>query len=313
MLWYCSKRLLRSLGSLCIIIVIVFCLLRLMPVEGYFPNYDKMSAQEIHNALQKMGLTDPLYVQLFHFFKQLLHGDLGVSNKYRVEYPIVKILAQKAPVSLRFGLIAMGISLPLGMGLGVLMAKKKGGFWDQIGTAYIVFIQAVPIMLIYLFIQLYGTGTLHMGILYNPDKPATSVLPILSLALPSIAEYAMWLRRFMVDESNMEYIKFAKAKGVPNNAIWFKHVFRNAVVPVVQLIPSSLLLTIAGSIYVESLYTIPGMGGLLVDVIKRQDNTMVQALVIVFAALSIFGLLLGDILMALVDPRISLSKKAVSR
>lgn len=313
MLWYCSKRLLRSLGSLCIIIVIVFCLLRLMPVEGYFPNYDKMSAQEIHNALQKMGLTDPLYVQLFHFFKQLLHGDLGVSNKYRVEYPIVKILAQKAPVSLRFGLIAMGISLPLGMGLGVLMAKKKGGFWDQLGTAYIVFIQAVPIMLIYLFIQLYGTGTLHMGILYNPDKPATSILPILSLALPSIAEYAMWLRRFMVDESNMEYIKFAKAKGVPNNAIWFKHVFRNAIVPVVQLIPSSLLLTIAGSIYVESLYTIPGMGGLLVDVIKRQDNTMVQALVIVFAALSIFGLLLGDILMALVDPRISLSKKAVSR
>ena len=313
MLWYCTKRLLRSLVSLCIIIVIVFCLLRLMPVEGYFSNYDQLSAQEIHNALQKMGLTDPLYLQLFHFFGQLFHGDLGVSNKYRVDYPIINILAQKAPVSIRFGLIAMGISLPLGLALGVLMAKKKGGFWDQLGTVYIVFIEAVPIMLIYLFIQLYGTDSLCMGILYDADKPATAILPILSLALPSIAEYAMWLRRFMVDESNQEYIKFAKAKGVPNSVIWFKHVFRNAIVPIVQLIPGSLLLTIAGSIYVESLYTIPGMGGLLVDVIKRQDNTMVQALVIVFAALSIFGLLLGDILMAVVDPRISLTKKAVSR
>lgn len=313
MLWYCTKRLLRSLGSLCIIIVVVFCLLRLMPVEGYFPNYDQMSAQEIQNGLAKMGLTAPLYQQLFNFFKQLLHGDLGVSNIYRVDYPINLIIAQKAPVSIRFGLTAMGISLPIGMTLGVLMAKKKGGLWDQFGTAYIVLIEAVPIILIYLFIQLYGTDLFHMGVLYDPDKPATAILPVLSLALPSISGYAMWLRRFMVDESNMEYIKFAKAKGVPNNAIWFKHVFRNAIVPLSQLIPSSLLLTIAGSIYVESLYSIPGMGGLLVDVIKRQDNTMVQALVIVFAALSIFGLLLGDILMAIVDPRISLTKKAVSR
>lgn len=313
MLWYCLKRLLRSLGSLCIIIIVVFCLLRLMPVEGYFPNYDQMTAQEIQNGLAKMGLTAPLYQQLLTFFGQLLHGDFGVSNIYRVDYPIGLILAQKAPVSIRFGLTAMVISLPLGLGLGVLMAKKKGGLWDQFGTAYIVLIEAVPIILIYLFIQQYGTDLFHMGILYDPDQPATAVLPVLSLALPSISGYAMWLRRFMVDEANMEYIKFAKAKGVPNNAIWFKHVFRNAIVPLSQLIPSSLLLTIAGSIYVESLYSIPGMGGLLVDVIKRQDNTMVQALVIVFAALSIFGLLLGDILMALVDPRISLTKKAVSR
>lgn len=313
MAWYCAKRLLRSVGSLCLIIIVVFCLLRLMPIEGYFQNYDQMNAVEIHNALEKMGLNAPVYQQLIHFFGQLLHGDLGVSNKYRVDYPVLDIILQKAPVSIGFGLAAMVVSLPLGMALGVLMARKKGGVWDQLGTAYIVFIQAVPIMLVYLFIQLYGTNGLGLGLLYDPDNPATMVLPVLSLALPSIASYAMWVRRFMVDESNKEYILFAKAKGVPRNAIWFQHVFRNAVVPMVQLIPSSLLLTITGSIYVESLYTIPGMGGLLVDVIKMQDNTMVQALVIVFAVLSILGLLLGDILMALVDPRISLTKKAVSR
>ena len=105
----------------------------------------------------------------------------------------------------------------------------------------------------------------------------------------------------------------ARAKGVPNSTIWFRHVFRNSVVPMVNLIPGSILLTISGSIYVESLYSIPGMGGLLVDVIKRQDNNMVLALVVIFAVMSILGLLLGDLLMAVVDPRISFTKKEGSR
>jgi len=123
----------------------------------------------------------------------------------------------------------------------------------------------------------------------------------------------MWLRRYMVDETNKDYIKLARAKGVPNTTIWFRHVFRNSVVPMVNLIPGSILLTISGSIYTESLYSIPGMGGLLVDVIKRQDNSMIVALVVIFAALSIIGLLLGDILMGLVDPRISFAKKEGAR
>ncbi len=313
MIKYCINRLFRSLISLTIIIAIVFCLLRLMPVEGYFTDYDKMSETQIANALEKMGLSDPVPVQLGRFYKQLLHGDLGVSNRYRVNYPIVKILAKKAPVSIRFGLMAMLISLPVGMLLGIVMARKKNSWIDKFGTAYIVFIQAVPSAIYYLFMQIYGSSLFGVSILYNQEKVSSMILPVLSLAMPSIASYAMWMRRYMVDQENKDYIRMARAKGVPERAIGLNHVFRNAVVPMVQLIPSSLLLTIAGSIYVESLYSIPGMGGLLVDVIKRQDNTMVQALVIVYAVLSIFGLLLGDLLMAVVDPRISLTKKGDAR
>jgi oligopeptide transport system permease protein len=309
MLLYCLKRLARSLVSLCAIVAIVFCLLRLMPIEGYFSNFDKMSPQQVANAVAKLGLDKPIHVQLAGFFKQLSRGDLGTSNKYRVDYPISSIILYKAPVSIRFGLLAMLVSVPLGMGLGVLMARRERGWWDRLGTAYVIFIQAVPSAIYFLFVQLYGSSAFGLSILYDSDKPSSMILPILSLAMPSIASYAMWQRRYMVDEANKDYIKLARAKGVPATAIAFKHVFRNSIVPMVQLIPESLLLTIAGSIYVESLYSIPGMGGLLVDVIKRQDNTMVQALVIVFAALSIVGLLLGDLLMALVDPRIDLVKK----
>ena len=117
----------------------------------------------------------------------------------------------------------------------------------------------------------------------------------------------------MVDQMNQDYVKLAMAKGVSRKRIMTHHIFRNAVVPMVQTIPGSLLLTIMGSLYVESIYSVPGMGGLLINVIQRQDNTMVQALVLIFAALGIVGLFLGDLLMVLVDPRISLNRGEGSR
>ncbi len=123
----------------------------------------------------------------------------------------------------------------------------------------------------------------------------------------------MWLRRYMVDELNKDYIRLARAKGVDSKSIMKNHVFRNAFVPMVQYLPTSLLYTIAGSIYIESLYSVPGMGGLLVNVIQRQDNNMVQALVLIYSAVGIVGLLLGDILMNLMDPRISFVKKGGAR
>lgn len=313
MLVYSLKRLGRALITLVILITIVFILVRAMPEEGYFSNYEKMSPQQIEVGLRKMGLKDPLYVQVGKFIYNALHGDLGISYRYRINAKITDIISSKIGISMKIGLISMVVSLPLGMALGILMARSKGGFADKLGNAYIVFIQAVPNAVYFIFIQLYGSDLFGVSMLYKETEWTSLILPVISLALPSISSYAMWLRRYMVDETNKDYIKLARAKGVPNSTIWFRHVFRNSVVPMVNLIPGSILLTISGSIYVESLYSIPGMGGLLVDVIKRQDNNMVLALVVIFAVMSILGLLLGDLLMAVVDPRISFTKKEGSR
>lgn len=313
MLVYSLKRLGRALLTLVILITIVLILVRAMPEEGYFSNYEKMSPQQIEVGLRKMGLKDPLYVQVGKFIYNALHGDLGISYRYRINAKITDIISSKIGISMKIGLISMVVSLPLGMALGVLMARSKGGFADKLGNAYIVFIQAVPNAVYFIFIQLYGSDLFRVSMLYKETEWTSLILPVISLALPSISSYAMWLRRYMVDETNKDYIKLARAKGVPNSTIWFRHVFRNSVVPMVNLIPGSILLTISGSIYVESLYSIPGMGGLLVDVIKRQDNNMVLALVVIFAVMSILGLLLGDLLMAVVDPRISFTKKEGSR
>lgn len=313
MLKYSLKRLARALLTLVILITIIIGLLQLMPIEGYFNNYEKMSPALIESGLREMGLKDPLYVQVGRYLKNLLQGDLGVSRRYRVNAPITDIIMPKMAVSMKVGLISMAVSLPLGMALGALMARSKGRLADKLGNAYIVFIQAVPNAVYFIFIQLYGSSWFNLSVLYKPEDWTSLILPVISLALPSISSYAMWLRRYMVDETNKDYIKLARAKGVPNTTIWFRHVFRNSVVPMVNLIPGSILLTISGSIYTESLYSIPGMGGLLVDAIKRQDNSMIVALVVIFAALSIIGLLLGDILMGLVDPRISFAKKEGAR
>ena len=313
MLVYSLKRLGRALITLVILITIVFILVRAMPEEGYFSNYEKMSPQQIEVGLRKMGLKDPLYVQVGKFIYNALRGDLGISYRYRINAKITDIISSKIGISMKVGLISMVVSLPLGMALDVLMARSKGGFADKLGNAYIVFIQAVPNAVYFIFIQLYGSDLFGVSMLYKETEWTSLILPVISLALPSISSYAMWLRRYMVDETNKDYIKLARAKGVPNSTIWFRHVFRNSVVPMVNLIPGSILLTISGSIYVESLYSIPGMGGLLVDVIKRQDNNMVLALVVIFAVMSILGLLLGDLLMAVVDPHISFTKKEGSR
>lgn len=313
MVIYLAKRIARSFLTLTVILTVVFCLLRLMPIEGYFQNFDKMTPQQIQVGLKEMGLTDPLPMQIVRFFQGLLHGDLGVSRIYRANVPVADVLADKVPVSIKLGVWSMILSLLIGIPLGAVMARYQYRWPDRLGTLFIVCIQAVPAAVYYLYLQLYGTTLLQVGLLFQMENPKYWILPVFSMSLGNIAFYGMWLRRYMVDESNRDYVKLAKAKGFSEGEIMFKHVFRNAFVPLVPYIPTAFLNTVIGSIYIESLYSIPGMGGLLVQVIKKHDNTMVQGIVLLYACVGVLGLLLGDVLMVMVDPRISLGRKEGDR
>jgi oligopeptide transport system permease protein len=314
MLKYSLKRLLQSLVTLFIVVTAVFLLMRLLPMEGYFGDrYDKLDEGQKEAMLQRMGLFDPWYVQLVTFYGKLAKGDLGTSIIYRKDIPIAEVIAPRIPYSMRFGIFATFLSLVGGLAMGIHMARHKGKAWDRIWTVYIVFISAVPSAVYLLFIQLYGSDLFHFPILFDKYRPISWILPAISMSLGGIAGYAMWMRRYMVDELNKDYIKLARAKGMPESAIMVKHVMRNAYVPMAQYLPAAILATISGSIYIESLYSIPGMGGLLVDVIQRQDNPMVQALVLIFSSVGIVGLFLGDVLMAVFDPRIKLVKSEGAR
>lgn len=296
-----------------IILTVVFILVRQMPIEGYFENIDKLDGAVIQATLDKMGLNDPILVQLKNFFVRLFQGDLGTSARYSVGVPITEIIAAKAPISIRMGLLSMVLSMALGIPLGSAMARSKNRLWDKFGTVFIVLVNAVPSAVYYIYIQSYGSMALGVSMLFDAGNWVSWILPVVSMSLGNIAYYAMWLRRYMVDELNKDYVRLARAKGVNSKDITKHHVFRNAFVPMIQYIPTSLLYTVGGSIYIESLYSIPGMGGLLVDVISRQDNPMVQAIVMIYSCIGIVGMLLGDLLMALIDPRISLQKKEGAR
>lgn len=314
MLRYIVQRFFQSLLTLLVVVTVVFILMRFMPIEGFFgPNYDKLDPEQQQAILRSMGLLDPLHIQLKNFYLQLLRGDLGTSTIFRPNVPVWEIIAPKIPYSLFLGWASLTLSITIGFTLGVFMARYKSTFLDRLGTLYIVIINAVPSAVYYLFLQLYGKDLLNLPMLFDPDNPKSWILPIISMALGGIAGNAMWMRRYMVDELNKDYIRLARAKGMRNSAIMFKHVMRNAMIPMVHGIPTSILLVMVGSLYIESLYSIPGMGGLLIQAIQRQDTPLVQALVLIFSAFSIFGLFMGDLLMAALDPRIKLGAKEGSR
>lgn len=315
MLKYSLKRTIQSLITVLVVVTAVFMLLRLMPEEGYFKNEDaeKLTDEQKEIILEQMGLRDPMHIQLKNFYIKLFQGDLGKSNIYRPRVDITKIIAPKIKYSLAFGLISIVISLVVGIPLGMLMASYKGKLPDMLGSGYVVIINAVPAAIYYLFLQIYVSQYAKIPMLFDDTNPKSWLLPAICMSLGGVANYALWIRRYMLDEMNSDYIKLARAKGLTNGQIMRRHVIRNAFVPMAQYLPTSILLTVSGSIYVEALFSIPGMGGLLVTAVQRQDNTLVQALVIIFSAVGILGLLFGDILMALIDPRIKLDKKGAAR
>lgn len=313
---YTVKRLLHSLVTILLVATVVFLMMRCLPTDYYFTEEQQMkfTDEQKNAALDAAGLLDPIGTQLVRFYGQILRLDFGTSRRIQNGVPVVKVIGKKFGVSMRIGLIAVGISLLLGVTMGILQTAFKDKVVDWIGTGYTVFVNAVPSLVSYSLVLVFGAKVLGLPTLYSTrNVTMSSILPIACLSLASIASYALWMRRYMVDELTRDYIKLARVKGLSTREIMIKHVMRNAMVPMVQYIPQSVLLTVGGSLLAERFFSVPGMGPLLTDAIQRYDLDVVQTLVILYAALGILGVFLGDVLMMLIDPRIKLAGKEASR
>ncbi|MBQ8087421.1 MAG: ABC transporter permease [Clostridia bacterium] len=317
MLRYTLKRLLQSCVTIFLIVSVVFLLLRLMPTDYYFTEDEliKLTTEQKHDRLEAAGLLDNPFVQLTRFYKALFtQGDLGESRRIQSGQPVLTVIGSKFGVSMKLGLIALGISLVLGVCLGVLQARYKDGVFDHVGTAYTVFVNAVPQLVSYSLILVFGARVLGLPSMYSTRKVLiSSILPVVCLSIGSTAGYMLWIRRYMVDELNKDYIRLARLKGLSTRQVMFRHVLKNAFAPMVQQLPVSVLLTVGGSLLVERFFSVPGMGPLLTDAISRYDTNVVQALVMLYAVLGILGLFLGDVLMTVLDPRIRLTGKGGAR
>ena len=216
----------------------------------------------------------------------------------------------KTGYSFVIGIISVVMAYIIGIPLGILMALKKDKLIDKIGTVYIVFIIAVPsLAYIFLFKAIGGKLGLPTTFLMDSRSKLMFVLPIVSLALPSIANLMKWIRRYMIDQMNSDYVKFARSGGLTEGEIFSKHILKNAAIPIVHGIPGSVLGSLVGAIITERVYVVPGAGNLLTEAINKYDNGVIVGVSLFYALLSVVSIILGDLLMSLVDPRISFSSK----
>lgn len=313
---YSVKRLLQSLVTVLIVATVVFLLMRMLSTDYYFTENQlmKFTEEQKNEQLLAAGLLDPIPKQLFNFYGDLARFEFGESRRIQNGVPVVKLISDKFKISMKLGLAALGISLVTGVSMGMMQSRYKDKLGDHIGTVYTVLANAVPPLVSYSLVLIFGTKVLKLPSMYSTRSPVvSSILPIICLSISSIAWWALWTRRYTTDEINKDYIKLARIKGMSNRAIMRNHVLRNAFVPLVQYLPASFLLTVGGSILVERFFSVPGMGPLLIDSINRYDLNVVQTVTILYATLGILGVFFGDILMILVDPRIKLTSEGGSR
>ncbi len=265
----------------------------------YPTGHTEMSADDLHTATYIAGSRDTSDMLKTRFTDDYTNVQAVRANASRLGYSFI------------IGIISSILTYVLALPLGVLMARYKEGLLDKIGTFYIMFISAVP-SLAYIF-MFRGIGKMiGLPTMFDMDNlsAAMYVLPIVSLALPSVASLMKWMRRYMIDQMNSDYVKFARSGGMSETEIFFKHVMKVAAIPIVQGIPGTILFAMTGALITERVYLVPGAGGLLIDAINRYDNSVIVGVTLFYAILSVLSLILGDVMMAMVDPRISYTDKA---
>lgn len=265
----------------------------------YPTGLQEMSADDLHTAVYQPGSRESSAVVKARFTDNYTSVQTHKGGLSKVGYSFV------------IGIFAVMLTYLLGVPIGIWMARRKDKLVDKIGTVYIVFIIAVP-SLAYIFLFKALGGKLGLPTTFNVDSfnVAMTVLPIVSLALPSIGSLMRWLRRYMIDQMNADYVKFARSGGLSEREIFSKHILKNAAIPLIHGIPASVLGSLVGAIITERVYVVPGAGNLLTEAIGKYDNGVIVGVTLFYALLSVVSIILGDILMSMVDPRISFSSKA---
>ncbi len=241
-------------------------------------------------------------------------GNIIYADRFLDDYTNVETYRagmSKMGYSFVIGIIATIMAYLVGVPIGIVMARKKDKLMDKLGTAYIVFIIAVPSLAYIFLFKAIGGSVFKLPTTFDMESSSKLmfVLPIVSLALTSIANLMKWIRRYMIDQMNSDYVKFARSGGLTEGEIFTKHILKNAVIPIVHGIPGSILSAMIGAIITERVYVVPGAGNLLTEAINKYDNGVIVGVALFYAVLSVISLILGDLLMAAVDPRISFATK----
>ena len=303
-LMYILKRVGLALLTVWVVITVTFFVMRAVP-GGPFVG-EKASTPAVEAALKaKYGLDKPLSEQYFTYLKDIVTDlDFGPSLKQRGR-DVIDIIGEGLKVSAKLGVIAAGIALVIGVILGAVAALKRNSFIDRlimvITTAFVSmpsFIMGSLLLIIF---------AVWMRLLpANGDAAGGLILPIFTLSLSPMAHITRLTRSSMLDVLGQDYIRTAKAKGVSGRNIIFKHALKNSLIPVITYFGPMLAYIVTGSLVVEQIFAVPGIGRAFVNSITGRDYPLIMGTTIVLATLIVFMNLLSDILYKIVDPRINL-------
>lgn len=304
---YIITRILQSFLVLMLVATITFLLMNMVPGSPFLS--EKPPSPEVMEQLnKKYGLDKPLSVQLKKYLINTLKLDFGVSLKMQKNRPVIEIIKEMFPTSAKIGIIALSWSILVGLPLGCLAAYHRGDGVDSflrvlttIGISVPGFVVAT-LLLIFFGVKLKVLPTMGLG------KVSAYILPCFSLGFNPMCYIARLSRSSMLDVINQDYIRTARAKGVPASKILFKHALRNAFIPVLTYLGPLTASILCGSFVVESVFSLPGMGRYFINSILNRDYPIIMATTIFFAALVIFMNLVVDILYKFVDPRIDITK-----
>ena len=300
MLKYIVKRVLLALLTILIICMITFFVMHAVP-GGPF-NREKALSQSTIDALNaRYGLDKPLWSQFINYMKSLLKGDFGVSLKNGRE--IKDIIAESFPISARLGLTAMAFALSLGIIFGSAAAIMRNKWPDRVIVFFSTLFTAVPSFVLATLLLL--VFSIKLG--WVPVWTATEthyVLPVMALAAYPLAYTTRLSKTSMLDALSQDYIRTAKSKGVPKWKIIFKHALKNSLIPVITYAGPQIAYIITGSMVVETVFTVGGIGTKFVSAINNRDYTLIMATTIFLATLMVIATMICDILYKLVDPRI---------
>jgi peptide/nickel transport system permease protein len=301
MIAFTIRRLIIAFGVAVTVSAITFTMMRVSGDLAQSLAGAGASAADVEAVRVAYGLDLPIIAQYFKWLVGVLHGDLGRS--YFFNEPVWSLIAGRIPITMSLGLSAMILAIVVGLPLGVAAGAMPNGWTDRIAMVVAVFGQAVPTFWLSLLLMLLFGVTLRWLPISGTGSAAHFVLPTLALAVSGMPSIIRLTRSGMVEAFQSDYIRTAYAKGLRSRTIVFKHALRNALVPVVSVAAVQLGFFLGGSIVVESVFALNGVGYLGWESISRTDFPVVQGIVLLLALTYVLLTFLADLMNALIDPR----------
>ena len=276
----------------------------------------RMSQEDRDRLAEQYGLNEPIYVQYVDWLREVTQGNLG--NSFESNRPVLDLILQRLPNTIKLAGISLFFTLLIALPLGIISAVKQNTITDYALTLFSFIGISIPsfwlaLMILYFFgVELRWLPTRGMrSIMVEPgtwngikDSLQHYVLPVIAVTLIGLSGYVRFQRAAMLEVIGQDYIRTARAKGVPERTVILKHAWRNALLPIITLLGYVLVIMVEGSIVVETIFTWPGMGLLAVDALTNKDYPLVMGVVLLSSLMIVFGTLLSDILYAVVDPRV---------